>query len=68
MAQAGELHAEAGTSLLAMNQVTRWIATKEEMAKGDWAVITEKDATINNALQDERDQFEAALGDESDSD
>ena len=31
------------------------------------AVITEKDATINNALQDERDRFEAALED-SDSD
>src|SRR5210317_2075348 len=33
MAQAGELHAEAGTSLLAMNQVTRWSATKEVNCK-----------------------------------
>ena len=31
------------------------------------AVITEKDASINNALQDERDRFEVALED-SDSD
>jgi hypothetical protein len=30
-------------------------------------LIIEKDATINNALQDERDRFEAALED-SDSD
>ena len=28
-----ELHAEARTSLLAMNQVTRWIVTKEEHCK-----------------------------------
>ena len=41
MAQAGELHAEAGTSLLAMNQVTRWIATKEEHCKNIIQTVSE---------------------------
>ena len=45
----------------------RMAATKKTYAHCR-AVITEKDATINNALQDERDQFEAALGDDSNSD
>ena len=41
MAQAGELHAEAGKSLLAMNQVTRWIVTKEEHCKNIIQTVSE---------------------------
>ena len=33
MVQAKELHATSGSDLLAMNQMTRWIVTKEEHAQ-----------------------------------
>ena len=33
MMQATELHASSGTDLLALNQLTRWIMTKEEHAQ-----------------------------------
>ena len=41
MQQAAELHKEASASLLAMNQMTRWIATKEEHCKKIIATVSE---------------------------
>lgn len=41
MVQSQELHATAGSDLLAMNQMTRWILTKEEHANKIITLVSE---------------------------